>query len=232
MAIKRVLIKISGEALSGADCIFDSEKVSKVCANIKNLLDTGVAVSIVIGGGNIIRGRSAFLDIGRETADNMGMIATSINGLMIQEMLCKIGVESVVLSSVSMPFGIEQTSLPKINQCINNNSVIIFVAGTGVPYFSTDTSAVIYSIMTKSDVLLKATKTDGVYNKDPEKFADVVHIEKISHSETISMGIEVMDKTAFIMAMQKKLKIVVFSIYEDNCFVGAINGSIRHSVIF
>jgi uridylate kinase len=223
--IKRVLIKISGESLSS-----DFINVSRICNDVKNLIDEEVAVSIVIGGGNIVRGRS-LNKFQRETVDSMGMLATSINGLALQDEFRKIGVNSVILSQINLPFGIENSNPINIQKHIENNTVIIFVGGAGISYFSTDTIAVINAIITRSDVLLKATKTDGIYDRDPEKFPEATHIERISHVEAIEKNLQIMDHTAFSIAMEHNLPIIVFSINEPNCFVRGINGNIKRSLV-
>jgi uridylate kinase len=223
--IKRVLIKISGESLA-----LDFSNISRICNDVKSLLDDGIAVSIVIGGGNIVRGRS-LNKFQRETVDSMGMLATSINGLALQDEFKKIGVDSVVLSQISLPFGVENSNPFNIQKHIKNNNVIIFVGGAGISYFSTDTIAVINAIITRSDVLLKATKTDGIYDKDPEKFLDAKHIEQISHAKAIENNLQIMDHAAFSIAMEHNLPIIVFSINEENCFVRGVKGTIKRSLI-
>ncbi|MDR2074609.1 MAG: hypothetical protein LBP31_00070 [Holosporales bacterium] len=223
--IKRVLIKISGESLA-----LDFLNANRVCNNVKNLLKEGIAVSIVIGGGNIVRGRS-LNKFQRETVDSMGMLATAINGLALQDEFRKIGVDSVVLSQITLPFGIENSNPFNIQKHIENNTVIIFVGGAGISYFSTDTIAVINAIITRSDVLLKATKTDGIYDKDPAKFPEATHIKQISHSEAIEKNLQIMDHAAFSIAMEHNLPIVIFSVNEENCFVNGINGTIKRSLV-
>jgi uridylate kinase len=223
--IRRVLVKISGESLSS-----NFINVSRICSDVKSLIDEKVEVSIVIGGGNIVRGRS-LNKFQRETVDSMGMLATAINGLALQDEFRKIGINSVVLSQINLPFGIENSSPTNIQKHIENNNVVIFVGGAGVSYFSTDTIAVINAIITRSDVLLKATKTDGIYDKDPAKFPEAIHIEKISHAKAIEKNLQVIDRTAFSIAMEHNLPIIIFSINEYNCFVRGINGSINRSLI-
>lgn len=230
MNIKRVLIKISGEALSSPDNIFDSNKILSLSKDIKNIIDIGLEVSIVIGGGNIIRGRS-FKGIAREEVDSMGMIATSINGIALRAYLLKIGIESVVVSNLQLPFGIEDSNFQSIHKHMRDKKIIIFVGGAGQPYFSTDTISVINAITTRSDIVLKATKIDGIYDKDPLKFNDAVYIPEITHKEAIERHIKVMDQTAFSIALEHNMPIMVFSIKEPNCFAKVLNKSAKYSLV-
>ncbi len=230
MDIKRVLIKLSGESLSDSGCAFNPAKIERICRDIKNVLDKQISVSIVIGGGNIIRGRNTH-EFSRETADSMGMLATVINSLALRECFQKIKVDSVILSPFPLSFGIEPSHFNNIQQYINAQKLLIFAGGTGIPYFSTDTISVINAIMTKSDVILKATKPDGIYDKDPEKCSNAQHIQNISHKDVVNLDIGVMDKTAFSLAAEYKIPIMVFSINETNCFTKAIEGTIKHSLI-
>lgn len=230
MDVKRILIKISGEALSGTNEILSYQKISTLCNNIKNLIELGIGVSIVIGGGNIIRGRS-FTGLNRENVDSMGMLATSINGIALQSCFEKTGMNAVLMSNLQLPFGIENSNFYNIQKHMMLNKVIIFVGGAGQPYFSTDTISVINAITTGSDIILKATKTDGVYDKDPMKFDDAVHISQLTHKEAIARDIKIMDKTAFSIAMEHNVPIIVFSINESNCFIKALNKSCQHSLI-
>ena len=235
MKISRVLIKISGETLSGskAESVFDSDSVLAICKNIKNVIDSGIGVSIVVGGGNILRGRafSSETIVQREAADSMGMLATAINGLMLKGAFESIGIDSTVVSNLQLPFSIESSNTYNIDQLVNQNKIVIFVGGTGVPYFSTDTAAVINALISKSDMLLKATKTDGVYNKDPEKYEDACFIPHITYDEALKQNIQIMDQTAFALAKSQELPITIFSIKEENCFLRAIKGEIKHSVV-
>ncbi|MDR0552902.1 MAG: hypothetical protein LBG13_02310 [Holosporales bacterium] len=228
--IERVLVKISGESLSkGSDNFFDFCAARRICSDVKNLIARGTKVSIVVGGGNIIRGRSLEGDIRREAADSVGMCATVINGMILSEIFSELSVSNVILSPINVPFGIENSNIKTIND--NRDKVIIFVGGTGFPHFSTDTAAVINAVMTGADMMLKATKTNGIYDRDPHKYDNAKFIASISYEEAISNNIAVMDKTAFVLAMENNLKIVIFSINEDDCFCRAIDGSISRSVV-
>ncbi|MDR1488648.1 MAG: hypothetical protein LBI26_02825 [Holosporales bacterium] len=232
--IKRILIKLSGEALSSGSIsgVFDFPTIKKICTNVKNVLDNGVKVSIVVGGGNIVRGRELIngeVIKRRETADSVGMLATSVNGLLLAEMFYGLSVDTAVLAPISMPFGIGNSNAREIEE--NNEKLIIFVCGAGMPYFSTDTISVINAIRTKSDVLLKATNVDGVYNKDPKKHSDAIHIPSISYKRALQENITVMDRASFAIAEENDLPIMIFSIKEENCFLNVLNGDLKHSII-
>ena len=235
MKYNRVSIKISGETMSGSKdgCTFDLDPVMVIGKSIKNVVDSGIGVSIVVGGGNIIRGR-AFTnskEIQKETADSMGMLATVINGMLLRDVLKTIGINSVLVSNLSLPFNVESADLTNISRLNDENKVVIFVGGTGLPYFSTDTASVISALISRADVLLKATKTDGVYDRDPEKHPEAKHIAKLTYDEAICKNIQIMDQTAFMLAKTNKLPMIIFSIKEENCFLRAINGEIKHSIV-
>ena len=234
MDCKRVLIKISGEMISGSNgSKFDFDAISKLCHNIKNVVDSNIDVSLVVGGGNVIRGRD-FQDsniIKQETADSVGMLSTVINGILLRDALRGIGINSELVSGLRLPFDILRNDPFNISKLTDEKKVIIFVGGTGLPYFSTDTVSVIAAFMSNCDAILKATKTDGVYDKDPYKFNDAVHISNLTYKDAIGKGLEVMDKTAFALASQRNIPIYVFSAKEDNCFVRVIKSEIKHSVV-
>jgi uridylate kinase len=228
--VKRVLIKVSGEFLGANGKAFDCDRLMMVCQGIKNVIDRDIGVSVVIGGGNIVRGRD-IVDIKREVVDNMGMLATTINGLALQSGFHNLGIKATILSPIALPFGIGASDSATIAEHMAKCRVIIFVCGAGLPYFSTDTISVMHSLTTKSDILLKATKPDGIYDKDPAKYLDAVHIHKISHKEALALEIAVMDRVAFSIAQDYALPILVFSINEENCFIRAIDGTIKHSLV-
>lgn len=190
----------------------------------------GIGVSVVVGGGNIVRGRSC-MGIDREDADSMGMLATTINGIALHAYLTKIGIDSVLMSNLQLPFGIENSNFRQIQQNIIYGKTLIFVGGAGQPYFSTDTISVINAITTRADIMLKATKTDGIYDKDPKQFEDAKHIPELTHKKALELGVKIMDQTAFAIAMENNIPIMVFSISENNCFVRAIQGDIKHSIV-
>ena len=221
---------MSGSNLHGA---FDPDFIDTICRNIKNVMEDSVKVSIVVGGGNIIRGKTLVKSgcVDRITADSMGMMATVMNGLIMQRMLFNIGVDSYILSPFSLPFGIKNIKAESFFEDNDPKRVAIFVGGTGYPYFSTDTSSVLNAVLSRSDVVLKATKTDGIYDKDPAIFEDAVFIPEISYKKALELNLKIMDTTAFSMAMEHNIRIIVFSIFEKNCFKRALRSEIKSSVV-
>lgn len=227
----KILVKISGEALAGDQCQFDRSNALRICKDIKTLTEHGVFVNMVVGGGNIVRGRTLKNSgVRKTTADNMGMTATVINGLFIQDVLDQIGITCFLHSSLCLPFGIQKTNQWNLHRQ-KINEVNLFVGGSGVPYFSTDTMSVVAAIMTNSDVIFKATKTDGIYDKDPNKHQDAQHYPKISFDEAIEKNLKVMDQTAFSLAKEHRVPIKIFSIKENNCFELAFNNNIKLSFV-
>ncbi|MDR1609273.1 MAG: hypothetical protein LBR78_00200 [Holosporales bacterium] len=231
--MKSVLIKISGETLSGPSGRFDSGAIAGVCSNIRNTLEDGVGVRLVVGGGNIVRGRD-FQDcqfMATETADSVGMLSTALNAIVIRDALRSYGLKVDIVSPLQLPFDILSCDIFTVNKLSACDGIIIFCGGSGLPYFSTDTVAVIAATMTRCDVLLKATKTDGVYDMDPNEHRDAQHIPELTYNDAISRNLRVMDKTAFEIASQKKMPIYVFSVREQDCFRRALTGEIKMSVI-
>lgn len=233
---KRVLIKLSGEAISGDRGVFDPSVASLVCENIKKLMSLGIGVSLVIGGGNIVRGRDfkktlppSIIDC--KVIDSAGMLATVINGLFLKGILLSLGIDSVIVSPLDLPFDIKKLSTEEIDSNLNLGKVVIFVGGSGLPCFSTDTISVIAAIMSSSDVVLKATKTDGVYDKDPKIFPDAEFIQSITHQKAIDKNLQIFDQTALVLARDHSMPIIVFSMNESNCFVRVLNKKIKYSEI-
>lgn len=230
----RVLIKISGEFFSSnTGEKFNLDKLNILCENIINVLNSGIKVSLVIGGGNILRGRDFQNNklIPRETADNVGMLATAINGIVFRDVLKSHNIDTELVSMLDLPFNILKLDSFTINNLINQNKVIIFVGGLGLPYFSTDTIAVVGAFLSKCDVILKATNTDGIYNKDPKKYQDAKYLKQITYDYAISNNLQIMDDTAFLLAKQQRIPIYIFSIEENNCFVNALNNQIKKSEV-
>src|SRR5258708_7187965 len=207
-----ILLKLSGEALMGDKSFgFDNEVIAHYAQDIKTIVDLGVQVAIVIGGGNIYRGMNEKeTGIERAHGDYMGMLATVINGMAMQAGLEKIGVYTRLQSAIKM----EQIAEPYIRRRairhVEKGRVVIFGAGTGNPYFTTDTAGVLRAIEIKADVILKGTRVDGIYSEDPEKNAKATKYDKITFSECISKNLRVMDMTAFTLCMENDLPIVVF----------------------
>ena len=209
---KRVLLKLSGESLMGDKNFgLDSQVISRYAKDIKSIIDLGVQVAIVIGGGNIYRGMNeAETGIERAQGDYMGMLATVINGMALQSGLEKEGVYTRLQSAIKM----EQIAEPYIRRRairhLEKGRVVIFGAGTGNPYFTTDTSGSLRAIEIQADVILKGTRVDGIYSADPEKDPTATKFSKISFAECINKNLKVMDMTAFTLCMENELPIIVF----------------------
>ena len=209
---KRVLLKLSGESLMGDKSFgLDPDVLSQYSSDIKSITELNVQVAVVIGGGNIYRGMNeAETGIERAHGDYMGMLATVINGMALQASLERVGVYTRLQSAIKM----EQIAEPYIRRRairhVEKGRVVIFGAGTGNPYFTTDTAGVLRAIEIKADVILKGTRVDGIYSEDPEKNPKATKFEQISFNECISKNLRVMDMTAFTLCMENNLPIVVF----------------------
>jgi len=224
---KRVLVKFSGEALAGEDGYGIDTTILKFIANeIKELVDHDIEVAIVVGGGNIIRGVSAAKDgiIKRTSGDYMGMLATVINGVAIQEALESIGVESRLQSAIEMHQIGESFIVRRARRHLEKGRVVVFAAGTGNPYFTTDTAATLRASEIDAEILIKATKVDGVYDKDPKKYNDAKKLNEISYDRALSEHIKVMDDTAIALAKENKLPIIVCNMFEKGNLLSIIDG--------
>ena len=216
---KRILLKLSGEALMGEQEFgISSEVLASYAKQIKEIADLGVEVSIVIGGGNIFRGISgAAQGVDRVTGDHMGMLATVINSLALQNSIEKLGVQTRVQTAIEMPKIAEPFIKRKAQRHLEKGRVVIFGAGTGNPYFTTDTAAALRAIEMNTDVVIKATKVDGIYDKDPVKFKDAKKYETVTYNEVLAKDLKVMDATAISLCRENKLPIIVFdSLTEGN----------------
>ena len=215
IAYKRVMLKISGEALSGANGFgFDFEVVGRIAREVKTLVDMGVEVGLVVGGGNIWRGRTGE-GMDRTTADHMGMLATCINALALQDALEGIGVMTRVQTAIEMKEIAEPFIRRRAVRHLEKGRVVIFGAGSGNPYFSTDTAAALRAAEIEAGVILLAKNVDGVYDKDPNKFADAKKYDKLTYMEVIEQGLQVMDTTATTLCMDNNIPILVFGISEE-----------------
>lgn len=216
---KKILLKLSGEALMGdQEFGISSDVIASYAKQIKEIVDLGVEVSIVIGGGNIFRGISgAAQGVDRVTGDHMGMLATVINSLALQNSIEKLGVPTRVQTAIEMPKIAEPFIKRRAQRHLEKGRVVIFGAGTGNPYFTTDTAAALRAIEMETDVVIKATKVDGIYDKDPVKFADAKKYEKVTYNEVLAKDLKVMDATAISLCRENKLPIIVFnSLVEGN----------------
>ncbi len=225
--IKRVLVKFSGEALAGSEGYgIDTQILNYIAEEIKTLVDIGIEVAVVVGGGNIIRGVSAAKDgiIKRTSGDYMGMLATVINGVAIQEALEHAGVTVRLLSAIDMHEIGEPFIVRRARRHLEKGRVVVFVAGTGNPYFTTDTAATLRASEVEADLLIKATKVDGVYDKDPNKYDDAVKYETLSYDEALKDRIRVMDDTAIALAKENGLPIVVCNMFEKGNLKKIVQG--------
>ena len=216
---KKILFKLSGEALMGdQEFGISSDVIASYAKQIKEIVDLGVEVSIVIGGGNIFRGLSgAAQGVDRVTGDHMGMLATVINSLALQNSIEKLGVPTRVQTAIEMPKVAEPFIKRRAQRHLEKGRVVIFGAGTGNPYFTTDTAAALRAIEMETDVVIKATKVDGIYDKDPVKYPDAKKYETVTYNEVLAKDLKVMDATAISLCRENKLPIIVFnSLIEGN----------------
>ena len=212
MKYNRILLKLSGEALLGKNSYgIDNDRLVVYAEEIKEIHKQGVEIAIVIGGGNIFRGLSGSKDgIDRVQADYMGMLATVINGLALQNGLENIDIPTRLQSAIKMESIAEPFMKRKATRHLEKGRVVIFASGTGNPYFTTDSAAVLRAIEINADVILKGTRVDGIYNEDPEKNKEAIKFDDISFEETIRKGLKIMDTTAFTLSKENKLPIIVF----------------------
>ena len=212
MAYKRILLKLSGEALMGAQQHgIDPNRLNDYAKEIQELHQSGTEIAIVIGGGNIFRGVSgASKGMDRVQADYMGMLATVINGLALQSALENIDVPTRLQTAIKIEAIAEPFIKRKATRHLEKNRVVIFGSGTGNPFFTTDSAAVLRAIEINADVILKGTRVDGIYNEDPEKNKQAVKFEALSFDEVLKKGLKVMDTTAFTLSQENKLPIIVF----------------------
>jgi uridylate kinase len=234
MGSKRVLVKFSGEALAGENGHGIDTQILKYIANeIKSLVDADIEVAIVIGGGNIIRGVSAAKDgiIRRTSGDYMGMLATVINAVAMQEACEHAGMKVRVQTAIKM----EQIAEPYIQRRavrhLEKGRVVIFAAGTGNPFFTTDTAATLRAVEIGAEVIIKATKVDGVYDKDPKKYDDAVKLDSISYDQAMDEHIKVMDDTSIALAKDNSLPIIVCDMFKAGNLLEIINGNLTNCSI-
>src|SRR5688500_5276967 len=223
---KRVLLKLSGEALMGEQQYgVDPDVVARVAVDVREIQGLGVETAIVIGGGNIFRGLAASAKgMDRATADYMGMLATVINGLALQDALEQAGVLTRVVTAIEMRAVAEPFIRRRAIRHLEKGRVVVFGAGTGNPYFSTDTAAALRAMEIRADVILKATKVDGIYDADPMLDATATRFERISYLQVLEQGLKVMDATAISLCMDNRLPIVVFNLRTPGNIRRAITG--------
>ena len=223
---KRILLKISGEALQGKDTYgINAEILSTISSEIKEIHTKGLEISVVIGGGNIFRGISgASSGMDRSTADYMGMLATVINALALQDSLERNGVYTRVQTALEIKQVAEPFIKRRAIRHIEKGRVVIFAAGTGNPFFTTDTAATLRALQTNADIILKATKVDGVYDKDPIKFKDAKKFDELSYMDILKKELKVMDATAISLCMEEKIPIIVFNLFKKGNIKRIIEG--------
>ena len=230
---KNIMLKISGESLAGNnEQGFDFDILNDLSNNIKKLTEKKIRISIVLGGGNFIRG-SSFSNgvVDRVTSDYMGMLGTVMNSLALQSNLEKVGVPSRVMTAISINRVAEPYIKNKATRHLEKNRVVIFASGTGNPFFSTDTAAVLRASEMKSEIIFKGTKVDGIYDKDPISNKDALKISEISHSDFLTKEIKVMDATAISLAKERSLPIIIFSILKSSNIIDIVEGKGSFSII-
>jgi uridylate kinase len=228
MKYKRILVKISGEALQNKakGLNHDPEILSHVAEQFKQLLALGAEIAVVVGGGNIFRGLAGSTKgTDRTTGDYMGMLATVINSMAIQNALENEGIETRVMTAISMPAIAEPFIRRKAMRHLEKGRIVIFGAGTGNPYFTTDSAAALRASEIDADVLMKATKVDGIYTADPVTHPDATRYEQISYQDAISKQLRIMDAAAFSLCMENDIPIVVFDFFKTNGMVEVVTGT-------
>ena len=230
---KRILLKLSGEALMGSSPFgIDVATISSIAKEVKKVHKLGYQICIIIGGGNIFRGiKGASEGIDRSTSDYMGMLATVMNALSFQSCLEKINVPTRVQSAITMAQVAEPYIKRKAVRHLEKKRIVIFAAGTGNPFFSTDTAASLRASEMNCSLIVKATKVDGIYNKDPNKFKDAKLLKKITYNEVINNNLRVMDLTAISLAKESNIPILVTNIFKKNCLISALKQTGKYSKI-
>lgn len=226
MKYRRILLKLSGEALAGKNEYgYDEEVLLSFAKQIKEIHDLGVQVAIVIGGGNLFRGMTGTSNgIDRATGDTMGMLGTIMNGLALQNFIESLGVPTRVLTSISMPEVAEPYIRRRAIRHLEKGRIVIFSGGTGMPYFTTDSAGAIRAIEIHADVLAKGTKVDGIYDKDPVKYDDAIKYEEITYKEAIIKNLKVMDATSLSLCEENKMPIIVFDALSDGNMKKLVSG--------
>lgn len=232
-AYKRILLKLSGEALAGSQGQgINNTVIKQIAQDVAEAFKVGVEIGIVIGGGNIYRGVAASAEgMDRASADYMGMLATCINALALQDALEKENVPTRVQTAIEMAEIAEPYIRRKAIRHLEKGRIVIFGAGTGNPFFTTDTAASLRAMEISAEIIMKATKVDGIYDKDPKKFADAKKFEKISYIEVLNKGLSVMDSTAISLCMDNKLPIITFDLTQRGNVLRAVMGEIIGTLV-
>jgi uridylate kinase len=228
MANRRVLVKFSGEALAGENGYgIDTQILHFISKEIKLLIDSKIEVAVVIGGGNIIRGVTAAADgiIKRTSGDYMGMLATAINGIALQEAFEHNGLDARLISAIDMQEIGEPFIVRRAKRHLDKGRVVVFAGGTGNPFFTTDTAATLRATEIGAEMIIKATKVDGVYNRDPNKFDDAVKLPTLTYDQALSEHIKVMDDTSIALARDNNMPIIVCNMFEKGNLLEIVNGN-------
>ena len=229
--MKRILLKLSGEALAGEKKTgFDEETVRKVALQVKELVDDGIQVGIVIGGGNFWRGRSSE-NMDRTKADQIGMLATIMNCIYVSEMFRSVGLSTEILTPFACGSMTKLFSKDLANECFKQGKIVFFAGGTGHPYFSTDTGIVLRAIEMEADAILLAKAIDGVYDSDPKLNPNAKKFDTLSIQEVVDRKLGVIDMTASVMCMENKMPLVIFGLNEENSIVNTVDGKINGTVV-
>jgi uridylate kinase len=233
MNFKRILFKISGESLMGnKEFGHDLVAIHKISEEIEKIYKLGIEICLVIGGGNIFRGVSVSSELmDRTSADYMGMLATVMNGIALQSSLEMRGIETRMHTAIDMPKISESYIRRRAIKHLERGKIVIFVAGTGNPYFTTDTASVLKASEMDCNAIFKGTQVDGVYDKDPSKFPDAKRYDKVTFDEVIQKNLKVMDPTAFTLARDTNMPIIVFKIAEEDSILKVINGEGKYTLI-
>ena len=228
-APNRILLKLSGGFLGADGYVLDRTRLDFIATQLRPLVDAGIGVGIVTGGGNVLRGAvNTRLKMPRTTMDRMGMVATLINGVAISEALSSAGIPSAAFNSFPVGLeGIHAFSVADADALIAEGGVPVFTGGTGLPFFSTDTASVVRALQIGADLMIKGSRVDGVYDKDPERHADARRVDRISYREVIDQGLAVMDQAAFVMARQHRLPLVVLDIGTPGILGDLLAGNAR-----
>jgi uridylate kinase len=232
-AYRRIVLKLSGEALAGSQGYgLDPSVLTRIGAEVREVIDLGVQMAIVIGGGNIFRGVAASADgMDRSTADYMGMLATVINALALQDALEKVGCQTRVLSAIEMRAVAEPYIRRRAIRHLEKGRVVIFAAGTGNPFFTTDTAGALRAVEIGADVIMKATKVDGIYSADPARDASAERLPRVTYIEALNRRLEVMDTTAISLCMDNKLPIIVFDLTRSGNIARIVCGERVGSIV-
>ena len=231
--INRLLLKISGEMLSGTqDFGLDPKALEKYAKKIKDVYDRGVEIGVVIGGGNIFRGLSvAAKGMDRVAGDYLGMLATIMNSVALQSSLEKLGCDTRVMSAITITQLAEPYIRRKASRHLDKGRIVIMAGGTGNPYFTTDTAAVLRGIEINADVIMKGTKVDGVYDKDPKEYSNAMRYEKLTYKQVIDSELKIMDMTAVTLCKENNFPILVFNLESENSIINALDSSKYATII-